>query len=290
MPKSLKYAYNMHKTYSINRINAAICVVNMTSTGGRRLNRRLETHAELKNLVRQVVADNVLGEVLYEVSKDRVLAEGIALKGGAGLWFRGSGRKSPGDLDFGMLSDAKSEEVAHSLVGVVTRTAQRHDGIRIRKINGHNFSMQLEGRDLVNIQLQCQNQIVSRPERIAVHVDGVGDFEVSVISMDEQLAEKIAALGNRQSAGKRLNDIYDMYFLLGRNARFDLDLVAKKLNTQGVKSTKAAAEEIIIDNVGDRALSELWDEHTATLPGMTSMATMGYEIIDSWFRDTFRKT
>ncbi|MEA2075390.1 MAG: nucleotidyl transferase AbiEii/AbiGii toxin family protein [Euryarchaeota archaeon] len=162
----------------------------------------------------------------------------LAFKGGTCLWlFHGLNRFSE-DLDFTMRTGKEME--LKNLPAEVEKDLELY-GIdsEIRVINdneisfsfrigakGPLFTREIE-RSFVRIEISKRENIIKQLDVLELDANymDILPFFVVLMNKDEILAEKVRAILTRN----RARDVYDLWFLLKKEARFDLNLINEKL-------------------------------------------------------------
>lgn len=162
----------------------------------------------------------------------------LAFKGGTCLWlFHGLNRFSE-DLDFTMRMGKEME--LKNLPAEVEKDLELY-GIdsEIRVINdneisfsfrigakGPLFTREIE-RSFVRIEISKRENIIKKLDVLELDANymDILPFFVVLMNKDEILAEKVRAILTRN----RARDVYDLWFLLKKGARFDLNLINEKL-------------------------------------------------------------
>lgn len=140
------------------------------------------------------------------------------------------------DLDFSCLGDVTHELLANlksSLAGRSIRDVEFIDvveeerrgdsvrlGVKYNDVNGHPTS--------VKIDLSLREKLLKPPkprEVLNSYYSDIPAYEIMALSLDEILAEKVRAVIAREAP----RDIYDIWYLLRKGAKFDLEVVNKKL-------------------------------------------------------------
>ena len=162
----------------------------------------------------------------------------LAFKGGTCLWlFHGLNRFSE-DLDFTMRMGKEMElknlpaEVEKDLelygidseIGVINDT-EISFSFRIGA-KGPLFTREIE-RSFVRIEISKRENIIKKLDVLELDANyrDILPFFVVLMNKDEILAEKVRAILTRN----RARDVYDLWFLLKKGARFDLNLINEKL-------------------------------------------------------------
>ena len=93
-------------------------------------------------------------------------------------------------------------------------------GVKYNDVNGHPTS--------VKIDLSLREKLLKPPkprEVLNSYYSDIPAYEIMALSLDEILAEKVRAVIAREAP----RDIYDIWYLLRKGAKFDLEVVNKKL-------------------------------------------------------------
>jgi len=176
----------------------------------------------------------LLRSIYSKVSREMVFKGGTAL-----AFFHGLNRFSE-DLDFTL----KEHFDLRNLVAEIRRDFEILNMGAVLKIiednpNSFSFRIGVEGplftQEIERCFVRCE---VSRREKVLGQVEieelrtmypDVLPFFVTLMSLEEILAEKVRALTWRGKA----RDLHDLWFLLKRGIKIDLDLVNEKLSYYG---------------------------------------------------------
>lgn len=161
----------------------------------------------------------------------------LAFKGGTCLWFFHGLNRFSEDLDFTLV--AKEQELKDLPVEVKKdlEVYGIDSEIRILKNDGISFSFRIGAkgplftkeieRSFVRIEISKRESVIKKPDVIefdALYTD-ILPFFVLVMEREEILAEKVRAVLTRN----RARDVYDLWFLLKKGTRFELNLITEKL-------------------------------------------------------------
>jgi hypothetical protein len=91
---------------------------------------------------------------------------------------------------------------------------------------GPLFTREIE-RSFVRIEISKREDIIKKPDVLELDANymDILPFFVVLMNKDEILAEKVRAILTRN----RARDVYDLWFLFKKGARFDLNLINEKL-------------------------------------------------------------
>ncbi|MDE1768247.1 MAG: nucleotidyl transferase AbiEii/AbiGii toxin family protein [Candidatus Micrarchaeota archaeon] len=231
--------------------------------------------------------------LIYE---DPYLRKVLVLKGGAALDIvYDSRRSSDEDLDFSLKRGADIERVKANFDRIAYELTSEYPGIQRVKKNDHHSVIKLNENRQVSIQVELSKPTLLKPMMVDIDFPGIGIVRINAMAINEQLAEKIDAIVNRQNPGRLLNDIYDIDFMLTRmGATFHQNLVIQKLNSpklpiESPEQARRLVDDQLLRIFSDQDLKSLWDEHTRTFLDTESFDVMAERILERWARDTVRK-
>ncbi len=203
---------------------------------------------------RQLERDYLLTLLLSEIY--RVFSTDLIFKGGTALkYFYGLNRFSE-DLDFtyaGVCDSIVRKQITTKIEIALKRFGMQYSisshETRANKekesIIGLNYIIRVAGPlnktsgqlQNINIDISLRNDLIEKPvlRYISPIYPDITTFSVMTMNVDEILAEKIAAIIERE----KMRDIYDTYYLIEiRNIKYKEDLVAKKLSKRHEKFDK----------------------------------------------------
>jgi len=182
----------------------------------------------------------------------------LAFKGGTSLWFFHGLNRFSEDLDFTFtLRKGKGNEKGLRNLPVAIKKDLEVYGIdsEIRILNdgeisfsfrvgakGPLFTKEIE-RSFVRVEISKREEVKKKPDVIELDANytDILPFFVVVMNTEEIMAEKIRAILTRN----RARDIYDLWFLLRKGIRFDLNLANEKLRYYEMVFEKAVFMERI---------------------------------------------
>jgi predicted nucleotidyltransferase component of viral defense system len=164
----------------------------------------------------------------------------LAFKGGTSLWFFHGLNRFSEDLDFTFIRRKGKREGLKNLPVAVEKDLEVY-GIdsEIRILNdgeisfsfrvgaeGPLFTKEIE-RSFVRVEISKREEVKKKPDVIELDANytDILPFFVLVMNTEEIMAEKVRAIFTRN----RARDIYDLWFLLRKGIRFDLNLANEKL-------------------------------------------------------------
>lgn len=186
----------------------------------------------IKNTEKDYLLDVLLYVLYNEVGRK------LIFKGGTALYKLHSLNRFSEDLDF-TLGSSKIE-LERLFKKVIKRLKDLGINGRIKEINEYrnqkNIKLELRGPlfdgnirnvNLITINISLKERPVDIPERRTIfsQYPDIPAFDAFVMPLDELFAEKIRTIITRDKA----RDVYDVWFLLNKNANFDLKLINKKL-------------------------------------------------------------
>jgi predicted nucleotidyltransferase component of viral defense system len=163
------------------------------------------------------------------------LAGHLVFKGGTALkkvYF--SQARYSEDLDFTVLNLTREQILA----GIRTILDDKDiEGVRFEKVEevrtpaglkaAIRFTGPLGQPQRIRLDFSFRDNMAAEPQRKPLlDTYGLGMHEITVLGLDELFAEKIHALVSRTAP----RDLYDVWFLLGKNAGIKPDLVKKKFD------------------------------------------------------------
>jgi predicted nucleotidyltransferase component of viral defense system len=181
----------------------------------------------------------ILKSIYSFVSRELVLKGGTALS-----LFHGLNRFSE-DLDFTLKENFDVKKLMNE-IGKDLEAFGVRNNIRILEDNPISFSFRIgaEGplftkeieRCFVRVEISKREEVVKDVEvkEVKPIYADISPFLVTVMSAEEILAEKIRALLHRAKA----RDLYDLWFLLQKGIKFDVNLANKKLSYYNKKFDK----------------------------------------------------
>ena len=210
----------------------------------------LEKISKIKNLsIKSAEKDYLLEIVLYIISK--YAGRKLAFKGGTALYKLYSLNRFSEDLDFTLI-DFKLD-LNKLLKNIIDSLKDININAKVKEVdeyhNQKNIKLELKGPlykgnvnelSVISINLSLKERIVLdvESEKIFPYYKEIVSFDVFVVNLNEIFAEKIRAILTRDKA----RDVYDLWFLLKKNVKFDLSVVNKKLKIYAKKYNK---EELI---------------------------------------------
>jgi predicted nucleotidyltransferase component of viral defense system len=181
----------------------------------------------------------ILKSIYSFVSRELVFKGGTALS-----LFHGLNRFSE-DLDFTLKENFDVKNLVNEISKDLEAFGVRNN-IRILEDNPISFSFRIgaEGplftkeieRCFVRVEISKREEVVKDVEvkEVKPIYADISPFLVTVMSAEEILAEKIRALLHRAKA----RDLYDLWFLLQKGIKFDVNLANKKLSYYNKKFDK----------------------------------------------------
>lgn len=180
--------------------------------------------------------DYLLELLLYILYKE--VGRKLIFKGGTALYKLHSLNRFSQDLDFTLDSSKIKIEVLFKKI--ISRLKDIGVNGRIKELsdyrNQKNIKLELKGPlfdgnvknlTLIIVNISLKEKCIYKPEqrKIFSQYPDIATFDVFVMPLDELFAEKIRTVMTRDKA----RDIYDIWFLLNKKAKFDLKLINKKL-------------------------------------------------------------
>jgi predicted nucleotidyltransferase component of viral defense system len=181
----------------------------------------------------------ILKSIYSFVSRELVFKGGTALS-----LFHGLNRFSE-DLDFTLKENFDVKNLMNEISKDLEAFGVRNN-IKILEDNPISFSFRIgaEGplftkeieRCFVRVEISKREEVVKEVEvkEVKPIYEDISPFLVTVMSVEEILAEKIRALLHRAKA----RDLYDLWFLLQKGVKFDVNLANKKLSYYNKKFDK----------------------------------------------------
>ncbi len=182
----------------------------------------------------------------------------LVFKGGTSLWFFHGLNRFSEDLDFTFIPKKRkgNEKELKNLPVAIKKDLEIY-GIdsEIRILNdgkisfsfrvgakGPLFTKEIE-RSFVRVEISKREEVKKKPDVIELDANytDILPFFVVVMNTEEIMAEKVRAILTRN----RARDIYDLWFLLRKGTRFDLNLANEKLRYYEMVFEKAAFMERI---------------------------------------------
>jgi len=181
----------------------------------------------------------ILRSIYSFVSRELVFKGGTALS-----LFHGLNRFSE-DLDFTLKESFNFKDLVSEISKDLEAFGVRNN-VKIIEDNPSSFSFRIgaEGplftkeieRCFVRVEISKREEVVREVEVKEVNpiYADISPFLVTVMNVEEILAEKIRALFHRAKA----RDLYDVWFLLQKGVKIDVELVNKKLSYYKMKFDK----------------------------------------------------
>ncbi len=156
----------------------------------------------------------------------------VYFKGGTAIRLLFNGERFSEDLDFTVNLSAKSFT---ELFKKIKKELEEDYPIKIKEketLEGEKYLLTaspavLNYEIFINLDFSFREK-VQQPEKTIIKTNFPVLFTEYVyhLSMDEILAEKIRAIYTREKG----RDVYDLWFLLNKGAKIDIDIINKKLN------------------------------------------------------------
>lgn len=190
---------------------------------------RLKPFQQEKHYIQNIVLSGIYSE----------LADELVFKGGTALFFFCGLNRFSEDLDFTKLRDFDVEKVKGAVKDKFELLNVRNKIKDVKTAAGKKIKITAEGplyrgglsECVVDLDISDRNDLVLDAEireLIPVYND-LRPLTVPMMRAEEILAEKVRAVIKRDKA----RDIYDLWFLLGKGAGFDRNLVNKKMEYYG---------------------------------------------------------
>ena len=196
----------------------------------------LERISKIKNLgLRNTERDYLLEVLLYIISQN--MGRKLVFEGGTALYKFYSLNRFSEDLDFTSVSKIDINKLFEKIiqrlkaVGINGRIKelskyQNQKNIRLG-LRGPLFDGNLNNLSIISINISLKEKPIEQSEErtlFSQYVD-IPSFSVFIMPLNEMFAEKIRAVMTRDKA----RDVYDIWFLLNKDAKFDIGFINRKL-------------------------------------------------------------
>lgn len=209
------------------------------------------TYDELENIARlkrlsliNAEKDYLQNLILFSIYS--IAGKELIFKGGTCLYKIYKLDRFSEDLDFTLTERLDIKKIAEKIIsdlmllnikGKVKEIKEYPNEINVRLLfNGPLYKGSKETQCFIPLNMSMKENILTEPKRefIVSLYKEIPNFYVFAMSEDEILAEKIRAIMSRLKP----RDIYDLFFLLNKDAKFDINLVNKKLSLYHLKFDK----------------------------------------------------
>ncbi len=227
----------------------------------------LKEYSKIRNLnLGQAEKDyfqNVILFILYQK-----YGKNLVFKGGTALSKCYGSRRFSEDLDFTFENDFSADILKRGLerfkVDYEIETKEYSDGLKIiLRIKGPLYIGTRVSLCNFILDLSFREKVLLEPKIITIgrFLEEIPEFDVYVMQEEEILSEKIRTI----MARKKARDVYDLWFLVKKNVKFNKKLAKKKMGhynqewkpekfKEKIKSTKdiwKSELKPLIDNVPD---------------------------------------
>lgn len=195
---------------------------------------------------------------LFFLSKN--VGEGLIFKGGTAIQKVYGLQRFSEDLDFtltkeidldAMIKKIKEEMNSFGIEAVFDTLKNTKSKCYKIKIKGPLFNGDSNSFSILRIEISLRNDLLleSDSKEIIPIYSELSPYIISVMNKEEILAEKIRAIFQRQKA----RDVYDIWFLLKKEIKFDKELVQKKFDFFNLKFNK------ILFNKRINEIEKIWE-------------------------------
>lgn len=181
---------------------------------------------------------------LYAVSK--ISPNSLVFKGGTSLMICYNLDRFSEDLDFTLIKEINIEELLEKIVTFFNKFGYEANFKFKREtkssknyvffVKGPTYMGKPESQTRVELDFSNRDDIYLDyvPKRVKHEFDDFAQFYINTLSLEEIFAEKVRCILTRDKA----RDIYDLYYLIGRNVKIDYDVIDKKLEIYDMKFQK----------------------------------------------------
>jgi predicted nucleotidyltransferase component of viral defense system len=223
-----------------------------------------ETLLQIKKYEQPYQAEKDYLQELFLYMLYKELGDSLIFKGGTAISkFYGSVRFSD-DLDFSIYrKGSRPESIIKKLNLVIGKISNEYPTIvlrkKIKKVSAFEISIRGPFFEIYNkyqhLKIEVDNKVAvyeaaNIVRRNPVYPD-IMPYIAVVMSEREILAEKVVALMFRHNLKAR--DLFDLYFLIDKNTRVDVNLIDKKMKEHG----HTFHEEKLIKSV--EIIGKIWD-------------------------------
>jgi len=187
---------------------------------------KLKPYQQEKNYIQTVTLSGIYTALVDE----------LIFKGGTALFFFYGLDRFSEDLDFTQTKQYNYNQLKDTISDIFTILNVNHEIKKGKSIRGKALKVKAEGplykgplsTSVVSIEISERKDIVLKPDikEMVPMYDDLRPFTIPVMKKEEILAEKVRALITR----KRARDLYDIAFLLKKEADWKDDLINKKLS------------------------------------------------------------
>jgi predicted nucleotidyltransferase component of viral defense system len=214
--------------------------------------KELKRIAVEEGIPQAIVEKDLALSVALKAIAQQALAKHIIFKGGTAIrkvYFKEA--RFSEDLDFNILDiDKKTclELLRYALEGISFETIKFEKIEEERTPEGLKITIKFIGPlvqpQRIRFDFNFRQNLVEKPSmRESIDSYGLGKVELLALSLEEIFAEKIHALVSRSAP----RDLYDVWFLFGKNVRLDAHTVKAKFAYYGEKFDLAKLENKIND-------------------------------------------
>ena len=205
--------------------------------------KELENIARLKRLsLRNAEKDYLQDLLLFSIYSN--VGKELIFKGGTCLYKIYKLNRFSEDLDFTLAKNIDIKKISNKIisdlallnvVGKIKEIKEYKNEINVRLLlNGPLFRGNKETQCFIPLNISIKEKVLLNPEKefIIPLYKEIPNFELFAMEEKEILAEKVRAIFTRMKP----RDIYDLWFLVIRkNAKFDVELINKKLSLYNLK-------------------------------------------------------
>ena len=196
----------------------------------------IERISKIKNLsLKNTERDYLLEVLLFIIIKET--GKKLVFKGGTALYKFYSLNRFSEDLDFTLVSKISIDKLTKK---IILKLNDINIKVKIKELNEYknqkNIKLELKGPlfngsvntlSLVTIDISLKEKPLYQAEQKTIFPQyrDIPSFNVFLMPLSELLAEKIRALLTRDKA----RDVYDVWFLLNKGIKFNIEEINKKL-------------------------------------------------------------
>lgn len=218
--------------------------------------------------------------ILFAISK--LYPDKFIFKGGTCLMICYNIDRFSEDLDFDLVEDLDLESVLSNIKFFLNKYNIPIEYKVINKKYSYNYFIYFYGplykntnntRCKIKLDFSKRKDYVEKSSVIKINhtYNEFPIFYIKTLTLDEIFSEKIRTIMVRNKA----RDLYDLYYLINRNVKFNLDLVNKKLSLYNKKFNKKE----FIEAVNNK--KEIWDKEMINLVKIyPSFKVISKQIID----------
>jgi len=182
-------------------------------------------HQQEKHYIQTIILNSIYSTITDE----------LVFKGGTCLLFFHGWNRFSEDLDFTMVKEFDTQKIISNIkkdlenFGItcsISKSQENKTSLSFKiAAEGPLFTKEIE-RCFVKIEISKREEVYhSEIKEFKTNYKDILGFTLNIMSEKEILAEKVRALITRNQA----RDLFDLFYLFGKDVEIDLDLINKKL-------------------------------------------------------------